>query len=252
MQAYKYKYTLSFADIDPEYKMTINAVLCYFQDAIARFLTYGHVGPKDIIKNGMAWVITEFHSKIRGKMPVWPSTTDVEVWLSDITESKTHVDYKMSNENGDTFATGTSTWAIIDTIARRPVRCLDLVNLTTLHDTWDKIVHNKFRFPSEGREIGQVTHKVTATDIDFNGHTNNQSYVRLASSMAPIDFSKSHTIKGLHVRFAKESFLGDELCCSLKETERDKYTSAITKDGEKNVVCQITSEWTSAENTITK
>lgn len=247
MQVFRYRYTVSFADIDPEYRMTINAVLCYFQDAIARFLTNGQVGPKDIIKNGLVWVITEFHSHVSGKMPVWPSSTEVEVWLSDITESRTHVDYRMKDENGEEYVSGTSTWAIIDTTTRRPIRCLALENLTRLHDTYDKVVHDRYRFPSYGQNISSIIHRVTVTDIDFNGHTNNQSYVRIATSMAPLEFSRNHSIKWLHVRFSRESFLNDELCCSLRQVDNNSFTTTVTKNGQADVVCQITSEWSLSE-----
>lgn len=50
MQTYSYSYPITLGDIDTNYTLTINAILCYFQDTISRFLATGHVAPFDIKK----------------------------------------------------------------------------------------------------------------------------------------------------------------------------------------------------------
>jgi acyl-ACP thioesterase len=80
------------------------------------------------------------------------------------------------------------------------------------------------------------------SDVDFNKHVNNKSYINLAEMTAPAEFMQNHTLKSLHVRFNRETFLGDTLqCTTYKTTEPKTYAHIIEKDG--TSVCDIVTTW---------
>ena len=74
MKRYMHIYSLTLADIDSAKRMTPGAVLCYFQDTIARFLAENRVGAFDLMEDGITWMIAEFHSSF-SHLPVWPLAT---------------------------------------------------------------------------------------------------------------------------------------------------------------------------------
>lgn len=246
MQTYTFAYPVTFADIDSGYNLTPNAILCYFQDAIARFLTLGGAGPKDIRDKGLLWMITEFHTQIEDTRPVWPDTVKVTVWFSEISMLKTHVDYFMQGPSGQRFAAGTSTWLIMDRNAGRPFRCSELPELLALHDEKDATHSPKFLFTEIGDTIREMSHTVSASDIDFNGHVSNQIYVRLATSMASSEYGRTHRMRQMHVKFERECFLGDELTISLKRSSDGEFSTLISRPGSGETVCRINSSWTEA------
>lgn len=238
-------YTITFADIDQYYNITINAIMSYFQDNIARFLASGHIGPHDATERGMNWLINEFHGYMSGEMPSWPEAVDVEVWLGELSGVRVYADFKMRDPQGNEFAHGTSTWLLVDTQTRRPVRCHDIQELVAMHDAAAATRHGRFAFPAGGTYMRSLKHTIAATDLDFNGHTNNQNYVHLAVAMVTEEFAGTHKLKEAHVKFQQETFLGEEIECALYDMGGDTYASRITKTSDGSQACEILSVWDS-------
>lgn len=243
MQTFNFDYPVTFADIDSGYHITPNAVLCYFQDAIARFLTIGDAGPQSLSPKGLLWVITEFHAEISETRPQWPDIVTVTVWFSEISSLKVHVDYLMKTPDGHLFANGTSTWLIMDSSTRRPFPCREVGELMALYDPDPEYRTPKFLFDASGEQIRTVTHRVTASDIDFNGHVSNQIYVRLASAMASSDYAGKHVIRELHVKFEKECFLDNVLEMTLYRKDDGSFATVIRREDMPEPVCRIISRW---------
>ena len=57
MKRYFYEYSLTVADIDVSNRMSAGAVLSYFQDTIARFLSEARVSAIDLLPEGRTWMI---------------------------------------------------------------------------------------------------------------------------------------------------------------------------------------------------
>ncbi len=242
-------YTITFADIDQYYNITINAVMSYFQDNIARFLASGHIGPHDATQKGMNWLINEFHGYLSGELPSWSEPVDVEVWVSELTGIRVFADFRMTDVRGSQFAHGTSTWLLVDTQTRRPVRCHDIPELVALYDENDATRHGRFVFPGGGTYMRSLAHTITATDLDFNGHANNQNYVHLAVAMIPEEFAGTHRLKEAHVKFQQETFLGEEIECALYDMGGGAYASRIAKTSDGSPACEILSVWDSRPKT---
>lgn len=243
-------YTVTFADIDRYYNITINAILCYFQDNIARYLASGHIGPHDATERGMNWMINEFHAYMSGTMPLWSEPVEVEVWVSELTGVRVYADYKMRDARGREFAHGESTWLLVDTGTRRPVKCHDIAELVALYDAGDAVRHVRHAIRQGGEYLRSLRHVITATDLDFNGHANNQNYVRLAVAMIPAEFYAGHKLVEAHVKFQQETFLGEEIECALYDLDGGTYASRITKTSDSSPACEILSVWEAGASSV--
>ena len=96
----------------------------------------------------------------------------------------------------------------------------------------------------------EITHKINLSDLDFNKHVNNKSYINLAENAAPDEFKKTNTIKQLKVKFNRESFLNDVLTCTTYKTDTPKlYVHKIEKDDVS--VCDISTLWQEKADTST-
>ena len=103
--------------------------------------------------------------------------------------------------------------------------------------------HKKFTLEEQTEKVREITHKNNLSDLDFNNHVNNKSYINIAEASATNEFRKTRTLKTLNIKFNKESFLDDILICStFKTTIPDTYVHRITKDGDS--VCDIQTCWT--------
>jgi acyl-ACP thioesterase len=188
-------------------------------------------------------MITEFYASLQERKPLWSENIRVEVWISELSPIKVFVDFTMKDDKNVVFAKGTSTWLLVDVQTRKPYPCHNLENLVKLHDEHDAIRHTKIRMEKGTTELNTISHNVSPVEIDFNGHTNNQNYVRLVVSLVPSHFIESHNLVDFHIKYAQETFLGDKLIATLQEYGETCLSCDIRKATDQSLVCEISSHW---------
>lgn len=246
MAEYSQNYIITNDCMDMNYKIKPISVIMFFQDCFARYLTTKHLAAFHIISDNLYWVVSDFNIVFNDNLPFWSEKIKVKIWISEITKLKIYSDFTLSY-NGKIFAKGNSCWYILDFDTRRPVltdRIKDKMDLTNEFAIGE---HKKVPAENSVEKLNEIYHTINISDIDFNKHVNNKTYINLAESTFDDDYKKSHHIKNLHVKFIKESFLKDNLKCSLyKSGTQDSFVNKITKDGEE-IFC-MTSVWTENSN----
>lgn len=248
MKRYRHVYSLTLADIDPDNRMTAGAVLCYFQDTIARFLTEGRVGPFNLKEEGLAWMISEFHARLEA-LPSWPGIVQMEVFLSELSTIKIYVDYLTRDVRGQIVARGTSVWVLVDAATRRMLPCRSHPRVVALYDEQNFIRHSRLPFTdvlnAESTGMNYLEHIISSSETDFNGHMSNRDYVRLALSAIEPSLIKGQTLSAFHVRFQQECHTGETLCCRCLDKGDGHIDLYLTKpDG--TAVCLIVNYFTSS------
>lgn len=243
MKTFNHTYDVTLPDIDRQFSLPINTVQGIFTDAIGRYMGTEGIGPDDLVRNGRAWILTDFSSSLGRRMPLWKETFSVETWIGEVSSLRVFTDYRMTDRDGAVLAAGTGTWTVLDMESRRPVPCESMDGLGRLFDPDDEVHHRPYRYTAKGAVIAECRHKITMTETDFNGHLNNQSYVKIAISMAPSEFMAGHAVKDFHIRFGHECFLGDELLCSLEKVDEGNYVSVLRRADDGAEACRMESLW---------
>lgn len=244
MSFYQQNYKIVGSDMDLTYHLSPNAVLLYFQDCFANYLSSKMLASFDIVKDNLFWIISQFSLSFVGKRPVWSDTITVEIWVKEVSSIRIYVNYRIKDSEGNLSAEGESIWAIINTVTKRPFVAVDL-----LAERGVEINHTSIKsvaFPSQGEKVlyKEVPHLVNLTDLDFNGHMCNRSYLTVAISTAPVEFVCSYRPKHILIKFMREAFLGDELNCQVyKISDTSAFYHSI-KNRQGKEICSIASEWT--------
>ena len=102
--------------------------------------------------------------------------------------------------------------------------------------------HRKVRFPKEGTALKQISHKVNQLDLDFNGHVNNRSYVSIAMLTVPDEFLTAHRTNRFVIHWLRESYLGENLTCTLRQIDVNSYVHLIDKENGETAA-EIFSAW---------
>lgn len=239
---YRHSYTLSATDIDNQYQMMPIAILKYFQDCFARYMSCLHLAAFDLKKQDKLWIITEFAADCTDNDAFWSEEITVELWISQMTPLRIYSDFKIHKE-GIPIAKGTSCWSILNANTRQLERTDFLEgSLTVLAE--EAVAHTKVRFPSEGLKMSNIDHKVNLLDLDFNGHVNNMSYLSIAMLTTTSDFFLTHKLKHLNVKWLHETYQNDTTHCQLECTdpENEEYIHTLTNDNSE-VVAKILSQW---------
>ena len=228
---YKHKYNVILDNMDmQEYRLRPIAAIMYIQDAFARFCATKRVAAYDLFSQNLIWVVGEFNIHFLEELPFWSEQIEVNIWISEMTKLKIYADYEILYRDKP-FAKGNSCWFLLNDETKRPVKtdCIsgkfDICRDLALGE------HTKFVLEDVIDKVSEINHKNNLSDIDFNNHVNNKSYINLAEATANRDFKSSHSLKSLYIRFNKETFLNDILNCSTYNTLKPNiYVHKITKD----------------------
>ena len=242
MDKYTKKYNIILDNMDLfEYKLRPISAIMYLQDAFARYCATKKMAAYDLFATNQYWIVTEFNIDFTDEMPFWSEEIEINIWISEITKLKIYTDYELKYK-GKTFAKGNALWFIIDKENKRPAKTDVVAERFNICNELVLGEHKKFVLPTAKEKVSEIKHVNNLSDLDFNKHVNNKSYINLAEMTANEEFRKNHTLKSLNIRFNKETFLGDTLICSTHSTESPNiYTHVVEKDGVS--VCDISTCW---------
>ena len=217
MDKYRYIYTVIAADMDVRYRMKANAVLSYYQDAFARYMTTLGAAAFDLAKEGKTWIITEFQSEFLPADTLWYEQLEVEMWVSEMSPLRVYSDYVVRKvATSEVIAKGYACWGILNLATRTPERTDFLAGrVPVIPDLMLSGGHRKVRFPKGDVPVAEVEHAVNLLDLDFNGHVGIRSYLDIALLTATDDFLARHRIEYLGIKWQHETMEGDTLHCEL-------------------------------------
>ena len=199
----------------------------------------------DLFASNQYWIVTEFNIDFIDSLPFWSEEIEVYIWISEITKLKIYTDYEIKYQN-KSFAKGNALWFIIDKATKRPIKTDIVAEKFSICNELTCGEHKKFTLFEPKEKVSEIKHTNNLSDLDFNNHVNNKSYINLAEMTANNEFRLTHSLKNLNIKFNRETFLGDNLTCSTYKTDTDNiYTHMIEKDGVS--VCDISTSWTSKE-----
>lgn len=244
-------YPITFTEMDMDYQLTSSGVLNFLQDGIADLMTRRRMAAFDILDEDFLWVISDFHVVIDKERPLWPEVITLEVWVSNLTSIKAYFDFRMLDSRGQEFARGTTIWAIIDALTRRPsLRAEQLLK--------DKFVvvdelalgeHARPKFKSKGAQLGKVDYRTLMPDVDFNAHVSNRLYLNTALSSEDLYFERTHCVREVLIHYYKETMLGQMMHCfkhqALDADPLTRIYEILNEDGQ--LTCMIQISWQEQE-----
>jgi len=229
--------------MNKDYRMGAHAVLLYFQESFARFMGCLQMAAFDLVKERMMWIITEMSVEMLPVDTFWGDDVEVTIWVSEITPLRVYADCHVNNaDTGVMIAKGFSCWSLMNADTRK----LELTErvkprITVLPEMMTE-THRKLRFPKGGEILKQVAHTVNQLDLDFNGHVNNRSYISIALLTVPDEFIVTHRTTRFVIHWMHETYLGEELLCTLLKVDENTYLHQLTRD-DGAVAAEILSTW---------
>lgn len=242
MDKYKHNYNVIIDNMDlNEYRLRPISAIMYLQDSFARFCATKKMAAYDLFPKKLYWIVSEFNVEFVDNLPFWSEEITTEIWISEITKLKIYTDFNIYYKD-KVFAKGNGCWFILDQETKRPAKTDIITEHFNICEEFVLGEHKKFTLNETTEQLNQIDHKINLSDLDFNNHVNNKSYVTLAEAAAPEEFKKTHNLKTLNIKFNKESFLGDVLTCSTYKTDTPyTYVHKITKDDDN--ICEIQTSW---------
>lgn len=245
MDRYIQRFTVTANDMNNQYRLTPHAVLLYFQDCFARYMSCLHLAAFDLVKQHQMWIITEFRAEMNPVDVFWTHDLEVTLWVSEISALRFYTEFNICKvSDRSAVAQGMGCWSLLNTETHRLVPMTDLANRVSVVPELTLGPHKKRRFPQVGEPIKKVLHTVNLLDLDFNGHMNNRSYLSIAMLTATDIFLAQNRPISFDIHWMHETFENDVVACELFKVGERQYVHRLSKSNG-DVAAEIFSTWES-------
>ena len=212
-------------------KITVNAILNSLDDVA---MQHAELTGDDVLersKNAVNWVMTGWDIRILN-LPKNNEEFKIKTWVnSNIGALSSTREFLLMDVEGNPCVKAQAYISILDLVRNRPVRFsdTDLARYQPEPDTVIETPVKKIAVPKEF--IAEKTLVVRRSDIDFNEHVHNTTYLTLAMEVLPEKFYKEQNFQAIRINFKKALFLDDVATIKLAQTEQG-YTVAIYKEAD--------------------
>jgi acyl-ACP thioesterase len=171
-----------FGAIDKSDSMTLDSIFNYFQEAAISHAENLGVGREAMERTNQVWLLSRMSVKI-DRRPKYGETVTVRTWPRGAEKLFTRRDYDILGADGKAAVRASSSWIIVDINKRRPMRPQAIVETMPLNEGLDALpcaVNGDAAVALEENPSLQKCreHLSLYTDVDYNGHVNNISYIR--------------------------------------------------------------------------
>jgi len=199
--------TVRFNAIDKSDLMTLNSVFGFFQEAAISHAEKLGVGREAMALANQVWILSRMSVQV-DRRPKYGETITVRTWPRGGEKLFALRDYDIRDAAGNVAVRARSCWIIIDIEKRRPLRPQTVMDNLPLNDGNDAFFTP---LSLEERSVLQKTAERPAlyTDVDYNGHVNNVSYIRWIEDAVPGGLLESAKSMRLDINYLNEILPGE-------------------------------------------
>ena len=233
---YQYHSKVRFSETDEKRKLTLEAIVDYFQDCSTFQTEELGVGFSYLLPKNLTWVLLYWHIVVEE----YPSLGE------NITISTIPYDFKgflgkrnffMEKEDGKVIAKADSLWSLLDMEKMIPAKIPGEV--IQVYPQEDKIemeyLSRKITVLGEGRKEEPLL--IQRHHLDCNNHVNNGQYIKMAGAYLPKEFE----IRQMRAEYRKQAYLGNEIFPYIHENEDTITVRLCDADNQPYVVVEFQS-----------
>lgn len=202
------KFTQTFIipcyNTDASWRLKPASFMDLAQEAANRHANILGFGYDDLIASRTAWVLSRMHIDFVDT-PKWRDEVTLQTWHKGLNRLFFLRDFIMTDKEGRPRVKATTSWLVMNLDTRRLVRDPNLLDeYGTCHENVIETPADKVQMPKDVEPELVMTHKVSYSDVDMNGHANNAMYMHWAMNAVGYDITASHKVKSLTINFNHE------------------------------------------------
>lgn len=243
LNKFEQNFIVELCDITPDFGMKPTSVLKYYQETFARYCAKYNVAGYNLYEMGLKWVFGQTVVEYFNVIPIWNERVYSEIYISCVKKLRMYINFEVKTDRG-VVAKGQSVAYTLDLETSRPKPIDDIASKFDLTQENKNGEIIKTNFDGIGELVNYKEHKITFSDLDYNGHTNNISYISLSLEGMPAEFLNKNRPKVMNIIYLQETFLNDNLRCEMYK-KNDIYGCRIKNPKDNSDVCIINSTWQS-------
>jgi acyl-ACP thioesterase len=198
-----------FNAIDKSDLMTLDAAFNFFQEAAISHAENLDVGREAMAQTGQVWILSRM-SVVVDRRPKYGETVTVRTWPRGGEKLFALRDFDIRDAQGIPAIRARSCWIIIDIEKRRPLRPQSIMDALPQNEGQDALsaAVNLEKHPSLQKTAER---QALYTDVDYNGHVNNVSYIRwIEDTLDPSLLEQAQRMR-LDINYLNEVLSGEAI-----------------------------------------
>ena len=203
---YAFDSRIRYSETDSEGKLTLNALLNYFQDCSTFHSEDVGLGIGYMKEIGQAWVLSSWQIVV-DRYPRLGEKVKIVTLPYELKGFLGYRNFAMLDEEGNYLAKANSLWSLLDMTTGKPVAVNEaMYKGYGIDEKLDMdYAPRKITVPKGGQLLEPIV--VKKHHLDTNHHVNNGQYVNIAMEYLPDDF----LIHQMRAEYKKQAFLDDVL-----------------------------------------
>ena len=225
---------IRYSECAQDGKLSLAGLVNYFQDCAVFHSSDVGRGPATWKKEHYAWMLASWQIVVN-RYPKMNEVVRTRTQAYNFHGFEADRNFLMWDEKGELLAFANSRWIYFDTEAGRPIRIPKLeVEAYGVDPEFEmEKAPRHIKMPSEGI-TEKRTFKVRATNLDTNGHVNNEQYISMALAYLPAGIK----VRELRVEYLSQAYLGDILAPRVYH-DTEGYIVRLDMNGKACAVMQF-------------
>lgn len=211
---YAFDSRIRYSETGSEGRLTLNALLNYFQDCSTFHSEDVGLGIGYMKEIGQVWVLSAWQIVVN-RYPQLGEKVRIVTLPYELKAFLGYRNFAMLDEKGEYIAKANSLWSLLDVTTGKPVIVNEAMRKGYVAD--EKLdmdyAPRKITVPEGGQLLESIV--VKKHHLDTNHHVNNGQYVNIAMEYLPDDF----VIRQMRAEYKKQAFLEDVLHPYVVQTE---------------------------------
>ena len=227
-----FQYSLPFQvgsfQVHPDGNISLASLADFLQEIAWRHADSADFG-RNLMESNQMWVLSRLDIRVK-KSPTWGEKIHAFTAGRGADKLFAFREFLVLNSNGDVLVKAMSSWLLLHTETKRPLRP-EVVLPAHLFDPTQKPDWQPEKIRIHGEEIYRETLKVRYSDLDLNNHVNNTSYILWVENILRENNFPTNEVL---INYQAECLFGDEVNLSLWATDQGMVLQGLV--GEKLVL----------------
>ncbi len=208
-------------DTDAAWRLKPAAFMNLAQEAAGQHAVYLGFGYDDLIVSNTAWILSRLNIKFLDT-PLWRDEITLTTWHKGLNRLFYIRDFVLTDKDGKERVKATTSWLVMNLENRRLVRDPKLVDMDGIcTDDAIETPADKVQMPKDIEAEYVMDHRVSYSDVDTNGHTNNAMYMQWAMDTVEYEIASARPVKEVTINFNHETKAGDIVSLYRSSVEKE-------------------------------
>lgn len=242
---YSKNYDINYYDVDYRLQCKLSTIVNFLCDIGNSHSEHAGDTIEKLVHDNMIWVFYKYDIKIN-KYPKYRETVTVTTEAKAFNKFYAHRGYTITNEKGEVLVEALALFFLIDIKRRRPIRIPEEKMRVFGAEDVNKVKIEMDSIKDIISEDNKKSFNIRYSDIDSNGHVNNEKYMEWAVESVPEEIFKNFDVKRIKVDFEKETTYGHkvDIFSEIEKVNDNKYNSIhLIKDEEGKELTKLEIEW---------